>query len=57
MVINTKFQFVSLKKCLCFVQLVHDALRERMLTGNDRIKVDALKKVSLLGMIKTLGFE
>ncbi|KAK2572497.1 HEAT repeat-containing protein 4 [Acropora cervicornis] len=38
-------------------KLVHDALRERMLTGNDRIKVDALKKVSLLGMIKTLGFE
>ncbi len=26
-------------------QLVHDALRERILTGNERIKVDALKKV------------
>lgn len=30
----------------CDQQLVHDALRERMLTGNERIKVDALKKVS-----------
>lgn len=29
-----------------FAQLVHDALRERILTGNERIKVDALKKVA-----------
>lgn len=28
-------------------QVVHDALRERILTGNERIKVDALKKVKL----------
>ena len=28
-------------------QLVHDALRERILTGNERIKVDALKKVKV----------
>lgn len=32
-------------------KLVHDALRERMLTGNDRIKVDALKKLSNLGVM------
>lgn len=27
------------------LQLVHDALRERILTGNERVKVDALRKV------------
>lgn len=32
-------------------KLVHDALRERMLTGNERIKVDALKKLSNLGIM------
>ena len=56
-VINTKFLFGLLKKCpSCFEQLVHDALRERMLTGNDRIKVDALKKVSFTGHDKDAWF-
>lgn len=32
-------------------KLVHDALRERILTGNERIKVDALKKLSNLGIM------
>ena len=46
---NVIFHLGLIKSVTVFLfaqQLVHDALRERILTGNERIKVDALKKVA-----------
>lgn len=55
---NVIFHLGLIKSVTFFLfaqQLVHDALRERILTGNERIKVDALKKVATCLHIVLVG--